>query len=289
VVPTQTVVALGSQFSVALQVQAGGQLVDGATASLDFNPAVLQVVSISPGSALPVPIQSHFDNTTGTLDYSAGTVSSFPTGNFTLVTVQFSALAVATNSPLNFHIVAPRRSDVTFGGTSVLGGTANGTVNVVNAQLFGSVTLQGRPTPPNARWSVPLQVSLTPQGGGPVVTCTPTTDQSGTFTCGGLLPGSYTVCVKNSHTMEICQSVTLVAGDNPVDFGTLREGDANDDNCVLLVDFSILASTFGKCTGDAGFDARADFDGSGCVVLLDFSLLATNFGQCGNTAPAPLP
>ena len=55
VVPTQTVVALGSQFSVALQVQAGGQLVDGATASLDFNPAVLQVVSISPGSALPVP------------------------------------------------------------------------------------------------------------------------------------------------------------------------------------------------------------------------------------------
>jgi hypothetical protein len=92
--------------------------------------------------------------------------------------------------------------------------------------------------------------------------------------------------VKNSQTLQNCQSVTLVVGANAVNFGTLREGDANDDNCVLLVDFSILATTFGKCTGDAGFDARADFDGSGCVVLVDFSLLATNFGQCGDTAPS---
>jgi hypothetical protein len=79
--------------------------------------------------------------------------------------------------------------------------------------------------------------------------------------------------------------VTLVDGSNIVNFGTLREGDANNDNCVLLVDFSILVSTFGKCTGNAGFDGSADFDGSGCVVLVDFSLLATNFGQCGDTAP----
>jgi large repetitive protein len=75
--------------------------------------------------------------------------------------------------------------------------------------------------------------------------------------------------------------VTLVAGDNPVDFGTLREGDANDDNCVTLPDFSVLVTTFAKCTGDAGFDARADFNGDGCVTLVDFSLLVTNFGQCG--------
>jgi hypothetical protein len=81
--------------------------------------------------------------------------------------------------------------------------------------------------------------------------------------------------------------VTLAGGANPVDFGTLRAGDANDDNCVLLVDFSILVSTFGMCTADAGFDGRADFDGSGCVALVDFSLLATNFSQCGDTAPLP--
>jgi hypothetical protein len=154
------------------------------------------------------------------------------------------------------------------------------------AQLQGAVTLQGRPAPPDPRWVVPLQVSLTPQGGGTAVSCTPTTDESGDFECDGFVPGTYTACVKNSQTLQNCQSVTLAAGANPVDFGTLREGDANNDNCVLLVDFSILATTFGKCAGDAGFDARADFGGSGCVVLVDFSLLATNFGQCGVTAPS---
>jgi subtilisin family serine protease len=289
VTPGSTTVGVGQMFAVTLQVQAGSQMVDGAGASLDFDPTVLQVVSITAGSALPIPIQNQFNNTAGTLDYSAGTFFSFPTGTFSLATVQFGALAVATNSPLTFHTAAPRHSDVTFGGVSVLGGTSNATVNVVNnAQLLGSVTLQGRPAPPDARWSVPLQVSLTPQGGGSAVGCTPTTDQSGNFTCSGLVPGAYTGCVKHSHTLQNCQSVALVAGSTMVNFGTLREGDANNDNCVALVDFSILATTFSKCTGDAGFDARADFDLSGCVVLVDFSLLATNFGQCGDTALVPV-
>jgi cohesin domain-containing protein len=120
------------------------------------------------------------------------------------------------------------------------------------------------------------------------VSCTPTTDQSGNLTCAGFLPGTYTACVKHSHTLQNCRGVTLVDGPNTVNFGTLLEGDANNDNCLLLVDFSILATAFGKCTGDSGFDARADFDGSGCVLLVDFSLLATNFGRCGPLMPFPV-
>jgi hypothetical protein len=133
---------------------------------------------------------------------------------------------------------------------------------------------------------VPLSVDFFPQGGGSPTSCTPTTDESGSFSCNGLDAGDYTVCVKHSHTLKTCQSLTLAVGENNADFGTLREGDANDDNCVLLVDFSILVTTFAKCMGDAGFDARADFDLSTCVLLVDFSLLATNFGQCGDEAPA---
>lgn len=115
------------------------------------------------------------------------------------------------------------------------------------------------------------------------MSCMPTTDQSGNFTCGPFQSGPYVGCVKNSTTLQNCQSVALVSGDNPVNFGTLLEGDANDDNCVQLVDFSVLATSFGTCAGSPGFDARADFDLSGCVVLQDFSLLASNFGQCGAT------
>jgi hypothetical protein len=77
-------------------------------------------------------------------------------------------------------------------------------VNVVNAQLLGSVTLQGRPAPPNARWSVPLRVSLTPQGGGPAVTCTPTTDQSGKLYLWKLLARElHGLCEEQSHVAEL--------------------------------------------------------------------------------------
>jgi hypothetical protein len=89
--------------------------------------------------------------------------------------------------------------------------------------------------------------------------------------------------VKNSQTLQNCLSVTLAAGGNTVGFGTLREGDANDDNCVTVLDFSILESTFGTCAGNPTYDARADFDGNDCVTLVDFSLLATDFGICGDT------
>jgi hypothetical protein len=92
--------------------------------------------------------------------------------------------------------------------------------------------------------------------------------------------GTYEIRVKHSHTLQVMQTVTL-AGSNTQDFGTLLEGDANNDNQVILVDFSILAGSFGKCEGTTGFDGRADFNEDDCITLTDFSLLATNFGQGG--------
>jgi hypothetical protein len=129
---------------------------------------------------------------------------------------------------------------------------------------------------------------LTPMGGGPAAfTCAPTTDQQGDFVCGSVPTGSFVACAKHSHTLRSCTAVDVSPGVNPVDFGVLREGDADDSNCILLVDFSILVQTFSKCSGEAGYDPRADFDVNGCVVLIDFSLLATNFGQCGDEPPGP--
>jgi hypothetical protein len=84
-------------------------------------------------------------------------------------------------------------------------------------------------------------------------------------------------------------TVTLAAGSNSHDMGTLLEGDANNDNYVMLLDFSILADAFGKCEGTTGYDARADFNGDNCIILLDFSLLASNFAQGGDARrPATL-
>jgi hypothetical protein len=82
--------------------------------------------------------------------------------------------------------------------------------------------------------------------------------------------------------------VLLAPGANAVDFGTLLEGDANDNNVVELHDFSILATAFGTGVGQPGFDPRADFNESTWIDIADFSLLSTNYGQAGDIPTALL-
>ena len=282
--PISSSATLGQTFDVAIEVQAGTQPVDGAAAYINFNTTYLHVVSITPGGALPTVLQNSFDNTSGQINYAAGTLSNFPSGTFTLATVRFTAISVTPSTPLTFNTILPRESDVTYGGSSVLDSLVNGTVEITyTATINGAVLLQGRPTPPNARWSVPLTVTLTiPGNSTPAYTFTPTTDTSGNFSVTGILPGTYDVRVKHSHTLRNLKTVSLIAGTNTVNFGTLLEGDANNDNYVTLLDFSVLAASYAKCEGTTGYDARADFNLDTCITLLDFSLLATNYSKGGD-------
>ena len=63
--------------------------------------------------------------------------------------------------------------------------------------------------------------------------------------------------------------------------GLMRVGDANNDNVINAVDFTLLKSTFGKSMGDPGYDDRADFNGDLVVNSGDFTLLKGNFGIGG--------
>ena len=56
---------------------------------------------------------------------------------------------------------------------------------------------------------------------------------------------------------------------------THRIGDANDDSAVNTLDFTAMATNFGK-TGQSW--AQGDFNGDGKVNALDFNAIATNFG-----------
>jgi hypothetical protein len=72
--------------------------------------------------------------------------------------------------------------------------------------------------------------------------------------------------------------VALVQGEtSEVDFGSLPEGDANDDNYVNISDFSILSGGFYP-----EYDSRSDFNEDGVVNIADFSLLASSFNQRGD-------
>ncbi len=138
--------------------------------------------------------------------------------------------------------------------------------------LAGSVMLQGRPPAPHSSWSVPLTVMIG------TASYSITTDQQGRFSLSGLTPGTYDITVKNRHTLRNRKSgVTLVVGTNTLNFGTLLEGDANDDNYVNISDFSLLRLGFAP-----GYDERVDFNEDGIVNISDFSLLAANFGDHGD-------
>ena len=137
------------------------------------------------------------------------------------------------------------------------------------ATLQGQVTLEGGNRPD---WSVPLAVTI---GSTPH---TVQTNASGGFTLSSLTPGTYDILVKNAHTLSrLRSSVTLNAGTNAVDFGTLLEGDADGNDIVNSNDFSILATAYYP----KPYDARADFNEDDYVQSMDFSLLATNFNKSG--------
>jgi len=140
------------------------------------------------------------------------------------------------------------------------------------ASLAGTVLLQGRPSPPHQSWSVELKVTL---DGSPYDV---TTDDHGAFLLTGLPQGTYTVGVKGYHTLRVVRpGVQLASGGvATLDFGTLPEGDANNDNYVNISDFSILAGSFSP-----RYDGRVDFNEDGVVNIADFSLLASNFGRGG--------
>jgi hypothetical protein len=129
--PASTTVEVGQEFAVDIVVQAGQQPVDAVDAFVDFDPALVQVLEIMPGTALPTFLQSSFDNTTGQINYSAGRplVNGPASGTFTLATIRLRALAPTPGTQLTFVFEPPsRKTDVFFQGLSVFRSATDATV-----------------------------------------------------------------------------------------------------------------------------------------------------------------
>ena len=122
----------GEEFIVSVQIQSGSQLVDTAQASLNFDPAVLSVVEVQPGPALPILLQNSSDNQAGTIDFSAGALppAQPASGTFVLAQIKFRALAPVPSTSLVFQSKMPRQSGAFSEGMPVLAlnGAQNGTI-----------------------------------------------------------------------------------------------------------------------------------------------------------------
>jgi len=106
------------------------------------------------------------------------------------------------------------------------------------------------------------------------------------YTVTGVPTGTFNIKVKSSHTLaRVLTNQVLVLPNNAINFGTLLEGDVNNDNFVTLSDLSLLINSFNKTVGDPGYDTRADLNNDGFVTLADLSLLINNFNQAGEDNP----
>ena len=153
------------------------------------------------------------------------------------------------------------------------------------ATLNGSITLEGRPAAPNTQWQIPLVVDFYSASNlsTPAFTRNVTTTNNGSFTITNIPTGMYKVAVKNIHTLRKVSGLESFSGGQTksMNFGTLKEGDSNNNNSVNLFDFSLMLDTYNKSTGNTGFDARCDFNGDGIVNLFDFSLLLGSYNTSG--------
>lgn len=140
VAPSELTVRPGEPFTVEVQVRTT-QPVDRADAYLNFDPTVLQVVSVTPGDALPEILQNAVDNVRGHVDLSAARSDPpFPEQDFTLATIVLTAMPASSDSPLPFELsfetTSPRKSDVTFDGRSILNRSLNGQVQVLDSLFY---------------------------------------------------------------------------------------------------------------------------------------------------------
>ncbi len=289
--PRESHVRAGETFAAELEVMAGAQEVDTVRAFLDFDPAVLRVVDaqgnpatqVTPGTALPTVTVNAVDNAAGRVNFVA---SGEPVGGrFRVALVRFKVLTETVESALEWSAEAPRRSGIGLEGQAVLHVLQGGTVQAEpGATVAGQAAMQGRPTPPDASWSVPLLVTWGRAGEtGSAYAFGTVSDQGGAFSVPGVVaPGNYRVRLTGQHTLRNLLVANLAGGLNTLDLGTLLEGDAAHDNQVEVRDVSLVAAAYGKSQGQAGFDGRADFNEDGTVDAADVGLLEANLGRRGD-------
>ncbi len=91
-------------FSVTIELESNGQLIDAAEVHLAFDPAILQITNLTTGSTNPLTtafVPATFDNSAGTIDFAGGvqTPPAIPVdANFDVLVIEFIASQAGSTS-----------------------------------------------------------------------------------------------------------------------------------------------------------------------------------------------
>jgi hypothetical protein len=252
----------------------------GISLELEFDPAIVEVVSITPGSC-PSPdfvVQNSFDNTLGKINYDVTALSpSAPcSGNGVIATVEFKGKAIAV-SPLNF--VNWLLSDKNGFAIPVFD-YHNGELNVVivDGYVNGTVQMQGRVDHSGAEvcaWDGPTSIKCT------------STFADGSYEL-GLLPGTYDITVEMGRYLDSVYPGVLVTTGSTTTLPSviLPGGDGNDDDLINILDLSFMGARYLCSLGDPCYDPRGDINNDGTINIQDLAITGGNYGE---TSPVPWP
>ena len=285
----------GEIFELDVMVDSGDQGVRRVELHLNFNRSKLRIVKrngnttdeIIPGEGFDQVTENSANNSTGRIDFKASRTGAALKGSYSVATLRFKAVNTSALGAAVEIVTSGERRSRLIKGVDIPYEHANGAVIVSpGATLEGNTTMEGRAQGP--KWKVPLHVTLHEPGEETVVgSYHEESDNAGDFTVSGLGTGTFDVAVKGSHTLRTqVGDVVLGTGTTTVNFGTLLEGDTNNDNVIDLLDVWAVQASYGKSTGDAGFNPLCDFNENGSVGSTDISMLLLNFGKSGDGAAA---
>jgi hypothetical protein len=143
--------------------------------------------------------------------------------------------------------------------------------------IAGTVLLQACPN-----LTASLTFELRPTSGGTALTRTRTLSKDGSFVISDVPADDYNLAIKGSMWLRKVVPADASSGGAYGIVATLRTGDINNDNKVNIADLGLLADSFGRNRGEAGFNPNADLNCDGKVNIADLGLLADNFGKTGD-------
>ncbi|MBL8088571.1 MAG: hypothetical protein JNM85_10945 [Chthonomonas sp.] len=106
---------------------------------------------------------------------------------------------------------------------------------------------------------------------------------SGNFNTTLMSRGSYDITVKGTHWLsrKISNVNVTNAGLSGLNFGTLINGDINDDNTVDQFDYLRLSAAFDTVKLDLAYDAMADLNGDDTVDQFDYLIMSESWEMVG--------
>ena len=246
-------------------------------------PPSLDLLSPNGGESWPISSTQTITWTATTVIGDVAVVLSRDGGNTWTETIA-SSVSAATGS-CTWMVTAPASTNCRVRVVSVsnpaISDQSDADFSIIPpGSLTISFSLQGATTSYTATFAVSF---YQPGGASPLFSRTVTVPAlAGSFTLTGVTAGSYDIKIKEGRALSALRTgVVIGTGTTTVDFGEQRVGDANGDDVVSILDFALLKASFGKSTGQAGYDPRADFNGDGTVNAVDFVLMKSNFGRWG--------